>query len=395
MTEDQHIARAAAALDDPGVRRETIAYDAAGIRLTPDLPPRPVNTPPSAQDHAPDRIWLRYDGVIVAGDYPRPWETNPYVRADLIPAMLQEARNEALREAAAKCSESVVLYNTARSTLAATAADDCEQDILALIDAPAPPAPLAVDPLHEAIATQLSEGLGAILRKFCDSTAAMQARHYLHAMPDSDWNTLITMLSEEIAKASRAALAAAPLPAPAPAPVDPLREALERAHTLLYFDLRNMIEWGPDYNQAVKDVADRISIALAQADEIDRLTAAPTALAAAPQPAPVDPPREALKVVRRQNIALLRRQHEAACFDQGDHEDEVDTAFSMGADAIEQVAALVAAPQPAPVDREKLVEALRAQRQADADGVLVTVSRQAVDEAISLIAAGLRLPGAT
>lgn len=76
------------------------------------------------------------------------------------------------------------------------------------------PAPRAVDPLREAIATQLSEGLGAILRKFCDSTAAMQARHYLHAMPNSDWNTLITMLSEEIAKASRAALAAAPQPAP-------------------------------------------------------------------------------------------------------------------------------------------------------------------------------------
>ena len=38
--------------DDPDVRRETIAYDAAGIRLTPDLPPRPVNTPHSAQETA-------------------------------------------------------------------------------------------------------------------------------------------------------------------------------------------------------------------------------------------------------------------------------------------------------------------------------------------------------
>lgn len=38
--------------DDPDVRRETIAYDAAGNRLTPDLPPRPVNTPPSAQETA-------------------------------------------------------------------------------------------------------------------------------------------------------------------------------------------------------------------------------------------------------------------------------------------------------------------------------------------------------
>lgn len=71
------------------------------------------------------------------------------------------------------------------------------------------------DKLHEAIAEQISEGLGATLRKFCDSPEAKQARHYLHAMPKSDWNTLIGMLSEESAGAARAALAAAPQPAPA------------------------------------------------------------------------------------------------------------------------------------------------------------------------------------
>lgn len=35
-----------------------------------------------------------------------------------------------------------------------------------------------------------------------------------------------------------------------------LRGALERCHRVLHFDLRRMIEFGPDYNQAVKDVAD-------------------------------------------------------------------------------------------------------------------------------------------
>ena len=54
--EQDHIARAAAAIDDPDARRETIAYDAAGIRLTPYLPPRPVNTPPSAQETAPRAV---------------------------------------------------------------------------------------------------------------------------------------------------------------------------------------------------------------------------------------------------------------------------------------------------------------------------------------------------
>ena len=68
------------------------------------------------------------------------------------------------------------------------------------------------DKLREAIAEQISEGLGATLRKFCDSPEAKQARHYLHAMPESDWNTLIGMLAEESAGAARAALAAAPQP---------------------------------------------------------------------------------------------------------------------------------------------------------------------------------------
>ena len=63
--------------DNPDVRRETIAYDAAGIRLTPYLPPRPVNTPPSAQETAQRAVdplretlaWV-YAGLHEHGYYP-------------------------------------------------------------------------------------------------------------------------------------------------------------------------------------------------------------------------------------------------------------------------------------------------------------------------------------
>lgn len=57
-----------------------------------------------------------------------------------------------------------------------------------------------------AIADQISEGLGAILRKFCDSTDAKLAREHLHKMPPEEWATLTTMLAEA---ATTAALAAA------------------------------------------------------------------------------------------------------------------------------------------------------------------------------------------
>ena len=59
--------------------------------------------------------------------------------------------------------------------------------------------------LVEAIRPQISEGIGAILRKFCDSPEATKARTALHAMPDSDWNCLIDMLAQASAEAAHAA----------------------------------------------------------------------------------------------------------------------------------------------------------------------------------------------
>ena len=48
------------------------------------------------------------------------------------------------------------------------------------------------------VEAQISEGVGAILRKFCESDHAAKARHHLHAMPDSDWNTLVSMLADAV-----------------------------------------------------------------------------------------------------------------------------------------------------------------------------------------------------
>ncbi len=42
----------------------------------------------------------------------------------------------------------------------------------------------------------------------------------------------------------------------------PIREALECINRVLHFDLRRMIEFGDDYNQAVKDAADAATAAL-------------------------------------------------------------------------------------------------------------------------------------
>ncbi len=58
-----------------------------------------------------------------------------------------------------------------------------------------------------AIAEQISEGIGAVLRKFCDSADAIRAREHLHRMPESDWKTLIDMLAEESASAALRAIA--------------------------------------------------------------------------------------------------------------------------------------------------------------------------------------------
>ena len=41
-----------------------------------------------------------------------------------------------------------------------------------------------------------------------------------------------------------------------------LRAALEVCFRVLHFDLRKMITWGPDYNQAVRDAADATIAAL-------------------------------------------------------------------------------------------------------------------------------------
>jgi len=51
----------------------------------------------------------------------------------------------------------------------------------------------------------------------------------------------------------------------------------------------------------------------------------------------------------RRSAAFLRALHAQACFEQGDHKDEVDTPYSLGADAIDQEAhrrASQAAPAP-------------------------------------------------
>lgn len=63
-----------------------------------------------------------------------------------------------------------------------------------------------VERAKAAAAEQISEGLGAILRKFCDSAKAGKARAALHAMPENEWGILVNMLAEE---SSRAALTAA------------------------------------------------------------------------------------------------------------------------------------------------------------------------------------------
>ena len=59
----------------------------------------------------------------------------------------------------------------------------------------------------------------------------------------------------------RAVLASAP--APASGGVDAVWKALDTANHVFHFDLRHMIEWGDDYNQAVKDASDRVAAALA------------------------------------------------------------------------------------------------------------------------------------
>lgn len=90
----------------------------------------------------------------------------------------------------------------------AAAQADYEARILAALDLTpaAPTVAEAVVVVKEAIAPQISEGIGAILRKFCDSPAASRARSALYDMPERDWNTLVNMLAEESASAALRAM---------------------------------------------------------------------------------------------------------------------------------------------------------------------------------------------
>lgn len=49
----------------------------------------------------------------------------------------------------------------------------------------------------------------------------------------------------------------------------------------------------------------------------------------------------------RKQCDLLREDHLMVCFEQGDHPDEITTAYSAGADALERIAAIDAIKGPA------------------------------------------------
>ena len=44
-----------------------------------------------------------------------------------------------------------------------------------------------------------------------------------------------------------------------------MTSALESAYRVFHFDLRKMLVWGDDYNQAVKDAADKVARSLRRA----------------------------------------------------------------------------------------------------------------------------------
>lgn len=60
--------------------------------------------------------------------------------------------------------------------------------------------------VKSAIAPEISEGIGAVLRKFCESPESSKARKALHAMPDGEWATLVDMLAIASAEAAINAL---------------------------------------------------------------------------------------------------------------------------------------------------------------------------------------------
>ena len=53
----------------------------------------------------------------------------------------------------------------------------------------------------------------------------------------------------------------------------------------------------------------------------------------------------------RRSASFLRALHTQACFEQGNHKDEVDTPYSLGADAIDQEARRASQAAPAPDDQ--------------------------------------------
>ena len=123
---------------------------------------------------APERIWVGEDAIQM-GDEGAHVTFDPeathleYVRADRI-ATLEAALADMTRQRDAAMAQ-VVLTN-------------------------------------DGVQAQLAEGIGAILRKFCDSDHASRARHHLHEMPKRDWDTLITMLADAVVSIPANALAA-------------------------------------------------------------------------------------------------------------------------------------------------------------------------------------------
>jgi hypothetical protein len=60
------------------------------------------------------------------------------------------------------------------------------------------------------------------------------------------------------------------------------------------------------------------------------------------------------KDLTQKSVVQLRRIHHQVCFENGDHPDEIDTPYSLGADALERMEALSAASEHASRNREKV-----------------------------------------
>ena len=75
-------------------------------------------------------------------------------------------------------------------------------------------------------------------------------------------------------------------------------------------------------------------------------------------------------------VAFLRDQHASACYENGDAKDEVETPFSLGADAIERVAALFAQLEAAMGIVEMLADSVAKSRaEGRAEGLREAASR--------------------